>query len=75
MDDNLLDQLAATEVPPMPEGFESRIHEGVNRSLLMSHLVELGLYALPHCIGEFGKAMSGAIIYSLEKPAARRRGR
>jgi hypothetical protein len=62
---NLLDQLADVEVPPPPVAFDRQLHDKVNRSLLITQLVDLFISALPWAMLEFSKAFIGLGIFSV----------
>lgn len=57
MSDDLLQQLADHEVPPVPETFDENLHGRVNRTLLSRDLVDLGLRATPWAMGIFAQAV------------------
>ncbi len=76
MSKNLLDQLAAREIPPLPEEFDRQIHERLNANLLVTHLADLLLRALPWACVHFGCTVIGAIGFTLtgKYPSPRPRG-
>ena len=65
MASNLLDQLAELEVPPPPAHFDTQLHERVNRSLLISQLIDLVVGATPWALLHFGRALVGLVIFTL----------
>jgi hypothetical protein len=65
MADDFLDQLAELDVPPPPAGFDSQLHGRVNRTLLLQQMVELMCEAIPLMVVEFGRAMRGALRFTL----------
>ncbi|MCE9546539.1 MAG: hypothetical protein K8T25_13615 [Planctomycetia bacterium] len=46
MSTDLFDQLAADDVPPPPPQFERQVHQRLNRTLLVQHLVDFATGAL-----------------------------
>jgi hypothetical protein len=62
---DLLDRLTEPQVPEPPETLERNVHQGVNRSLLTQHVVDLFLRALPLACGEFARASGGLLRYTL----------
>jgi hypothetical protein len=62
---NLLEQLADVEVPPPPAAFDSQLHDKVNRSLLISQIIDLFASALPWAIVHFSQAFAGLVIFSV----------
>ena len=58
----LLESLAERDVPGVPADLNRRVHQRLNRALLISHLIDLTLAGLPyltihfcHSIGHFLK--------------------
>lgn len=43
----LLDSLAEHGVPPVPEELDERVHQRLNRALLVTHLFDLAVGAVP----------------------------
>jgi hypothetical protein len=62
---NLFDQLAELEVPPPPAQFDKQLHERVNQSLVVSHLVDLAFKGLPWALLHFARAFVGFIAFTL----------
>ena len=62
---NLLDQLADVEVPPPPAAFDSKLHDKVNRALLISQIIDLFTSALPWAVVQFSQAFAGLVIFSV----------
>lgn len=52
---DLLEQLREAEVPEIPADMDQRIHERVNTSLTINHLVDFLCRALPATFLEFAK--------------------
>ena len=65
MASNLFDRLADLEVPPPPAQFDQQLHERVNRSLVVGHVVNLVFDALPWALTHFARALVGAATYTL----------
>ncbi len=57
MSDELLQQLADDEIPPVPETFDEKLHGRVNRTLLTRDLFDFGVRATPWAMGIFGQAL------------------
>ena len=64
MTNDLLEQLAATAVPPPPAELDREVHHRVNRSLLLLHLAELFFKALPYAILHLAAGLLGVLNYS-----------
>lgn len=64
MASNLFEQLAEHEIPPMPEDFDSSVHQRVNRSLVVLQMLDLLWRGLPLAFVLFGRAVIGMIVYS-----------
>lgn len=62
---DFLEQLKQHDVPPLPERFERQVHERVNENLIVWHLAELMLHALPYACLLFAQALWGMVRYSL----------
>jgi len=62
---DLFDQLADLDVPPPPARFDQQLHERVNRSLVIGHLVDLFFGAVPLAIVHFGRALVATLLYTL----------
>jgi|GEM_PF-2506430 len=65
MSDNLLEQLAGHEVPPIPEEFDEQLHGRVSRNLLIHDLVDLGLRATPWAMGIFAQSVVDLFGFTL----------
>ena len=61
MANDFFEQLAQTEIPPPPPGFDRQLHQRVNRSLLTVQLLDLVFGALPWAIGHMARALVGMI--------------
>ena len=64
--ENYLDQLARTDVPPLPADFDRRLHRRLNGRLLLVHLADLGLRGLPWAMGHFLRAVAALVAYSAQ---------
>lgn len=70
----LLESLAEREVPPVPANLNRRVHERLNRALLVSHLVDLTLGGLPYLAVHFIRAVGHLFVVSLTGRLESRRG-
>jgi hypothetical protein len=62
---NLFEQLAELEVPPPPVQFDKQLHERVNRSLVVSQMVDLAFKGFPWALLHFSRAFVGFITLTL----------
>jgi hypothetical protein len=62
---DFLDQLAELEVRDPPPDFDRRLHERLNRSLLVQHVVELLTGAAPWAMLHFLHAVGALAAFSL----------
>jgi hypothetical protein len=62
---DLFDQLAASEVPPPPTEFERRVHDRLNRALLIQQLADFAVGAVPWVIFHSCGAIWGMIHYTV----------
>lgn len=65
MTSDLLEALAATEVPPVPADFDHGVHERLNKVLFAGHVAELGLKTLPYALANFAQAVLGLVMFTL----------
>lgn len=78
MSDNLLEQLAQREVPPVPEDFDEQLHGRVNRTLLSHDLFDLGVRAAPWAMLVFAQSVIDLLGFTVsgrlqnERPKRRR---
>ena len=56
-----LEQLAQLDVPPVPVALEKEIHQRLNSVLVVGHVMDFALRALPYAILQFLPAMAEAI--------------
>lgn len=64
---DLLEQLGRREVPPVPSTLDEEVHQRVNQRLLLAHLTDFVLQAMPAAMLEFAKALEGLVRYSLTR--------
>ena len=57
MNPDLLEQLAETGVPPVPREFDRSIHDKLNTLLVVGHLSDLLLRAIPYAVAHFAEAV------------------
>ena len=62
MASDLLEQLAQLEVPPPPAELNQQVHQRVNRSLLVLHLLDLGLRAMPWAMWHLSRALVAGVF-------------
>jgi hypothetical protein len=62
MASDLLEQLAQLEVPPPPAELNQQVHQRVNRSLLVLHVLDLGLRAMPWAMWQLSQALIAGVI-------------
>ena len=62
---DLLDQLAEYQVPPVPTEFDARLHERVNRGLLVAMAAEFVLKAIPFTALHLAGAVWGLVRMTL----------
>jgi hypothetical protein len=65
MPEDLLEQLAAAPVPPLPEQFESGVHERINERLSAGQCLDFAFNALPYAVVHFTKAVVGLIEFTV----------
>ncbi len=57
MNRDLLEQLAESDVPPVPRELERSIHDRLNTLLVVGHLSDFLLRAIPHAVAHFAEAV------------------
>lgn len=62
---DLFEQLAEWEVPPPPVEFDRQLHQRLNRTLVAMQVLDLIVRALPWALWHFGRALVGAVVFSL----------
>ena len=62
---DFLDQLAELEVRDPPPDFDRQLHQRLNRSLVVRHVVELLTGAAPWAIVHFLHALAAVAAFSL----------
>jgi hypothetical protein len=65
MSSDLFDQLAVSEVPPTPAQLERGVHQRLNRALLIQHLWDFALGALPWLVVRVLPAMVAVVVVTL----------
>lgn len=65
MSSDLFEQLAEQEVPPVPQTLSRGVHRRLNRALVVLHVVEFVLCALPYAMVQFGRAVWGLVVHSI----------
>jgi hypothetical protein len=65
MPPDLFDRLSASPVPPPPAELDRGVHERVNRALLVGHLVDFALGAIPFAMRHFAAAVGGLIVLTV----------
>jgi len=64
-DTDPLEQLAELEVPPVPEQFDQRLHDRINRVVLTQQLADLLMRGLPQAVQHFAAALGELFAVSL----------
>jgi len=64
MTNDLFEQLAQNEVPPLPEQFDNEVHTRLNRVLLATHLAEFLLASAPFALARFARGFVDLIVYT-----------
>jgi hypothetical protein len=62
---DVLEELADLEVRQPPAEFDRQLHARVNRALIIQHLADFVLGAIPWAIGRFFAAVLGLIGFTL----------
>ena len=65
MSTDLFDQLAGSDVPPPPPQLEGTVHERLNRALLIQHLWDFVLGALPWLVVQVAPAMVAVLMVTI----------
>jgi hypothetical protein len=65
---DLLEKLRDVEVPEAPAGIDEQVHQRLNTSLAITHLVEFVGLALPHAMAEFGRPLGDLLRQTLAIP-------
>jgi hypothetical protein len=66
MTPDLIEQLAKSPVPSVPETLEPQIHQRVNDWLVLLHLGDLLLRGLPYAMWQFARAVAALIVFSVK---------
>lgn len=73
---SLLEQLAQSEVPPPPAELDQRVHQKLNKSLVLLWILEFGLRGTLYALVHFVHAVVHFVIFSMtgrERETAPRR--
>ena len=62
---DLLEQLAKAEIPPVPETLDRQVHQRLNDTLLVLHVLDFMVRAVPYALLHFSRAVVGLVGYSL----------
>jgi hypothetical protein len=62
---DILEQLAEMEVAPPPPEFDRRLHQRVNQSLMVQHVVDFAVGAVPWALWHFFRAVLGLVTFSV----------
>jgi hypothetical protein len=65
MASDFFEQLAQSEVPPPPPEFNRQLHQRVNRSLLLVHLADLAVGAVPWAMVQMARALIGLVSLTI----------
>lgn len=65
MSDDFLERLADLELREPPAEFDRQLHERMNRSLLVQHIVDLAVGAFPWAMVHFVQAVAGLVRYTV----------
>jgi hypothetical protein len=62
---DFLEQLANLDVAPPPREFDRQLHARLNRSLVLQHLLDLAVGAVPWALVQFARAVLGMVGFTL----------
>ena len=62
---DVLEQLADTEIPPVPREFDRSVHDRLNTVLVVEHLFDLLMRGVPYALGHFAEAVGAFVAASL----------
>jgi len=62
MDNDFFEKLADAPVPPPPASFDTGLHARINRQLLVGHLLDFTLQAVPFAIVHFARAVGALAV-------------
>ena len=62
---NLLEQLADSEVPPPPAELDQRVHQQLNKSLVLLWILEFGVRGTLFAIVHFVHAVVHFVLFSI----------
>ena len=63
--DQVFSPLAVSDVPPVPEELETNVHRRLNTVLIISHLVEFAIHAIPETLGYFLRSVGHWMAFSI----------
>ncbi len=69
MKHDVLEQLADTEIPPVPREFDRSVHDRLNTLLVVEHLFDLLMRGVPYALGHFAEAVGAFVAASLSDPS------
>ena len=64
MTHDLFNQLADSDVPPVPPQLDVQVHRRLNSALLTAHLLEFAWRALPQTLGTFLGSVAHLIMFT-----------
>ncbi len=62
---DLLEQLGKAEIPPVPEALDRQVHQRLNYVLLVLHVLDFMLRAVPFAVLHLGRGLLGLVRYTL----------
>jgi hypothetical protein len=65
MSSDFLEQLAMLEVREPPPEFDRKLHQRVNRALLIQHLLSLAMGSVPWAALHFLRGFVGVVLFSI----------
>ena len=65
MANDLLEQLASTDCPPVPVEFDRNVHQRLNKALTAGHFFDLMLRGLPFVLGHFARAVADLLVLTI----------
>lgn len=65
MPTNLLEQLGQRQVPAPPAKLRREVRERVNTTLIVVHVAEFALQAVPLALLHFARAVVGLVLFTL----------
>jgi hypothetical protein len=65
MSTDLFDRLAESAVPPPPAQLDRAVHERLNRALVIGHVLDFAMNAIPYACLHLAKAVGGFIALTV----------